>query len=144
MTLAAANKVIAQYHRHHGPVTGWKFGVGVVKGDELVGVGIAGRPVSRETQAKEPQTLEITRICTLGEPHAASMLYGALSRAAFALGYTRVISAILKRESGTSLRAAGFTFSHDMKGGSWNRKRRPRVDRHDLGEKQCFHRIARA
>jgi hypothetical protein len=55
------------------------------------------------------RTLEVTRTCTQGAKNANSMLYGAICRAAGALGYRRVITYTLETEPGSSLRAAGFT-----------------------------------
>ena len=126
ITLKQANDFVAAHHRHHGPVTGWKFGVGVEVDGELVGVAIAGRPVSRMTQTKEPQTVEVTRVCTLGHKNAPSMLYGAISRAAHSLGYNRVISFILCSESGHSLKAAGWKCTGQTSGGEWTRPSRAR------------------
>ena len=78
----------------------------------LVGVAVAGRPVARGLQ--DGRTVEITRVCldptspaTISD-NAASRLYGALCRAASALGYRRAVSYTLEDEIGTSLRAAGF------------------------------------
>src|SRR5271165_3976191 len=106
VTLKEANDFVKANHRHHGPVTGWKFGVGIEEVGFLIGVAIAGRPVARMTQKNEPRTIEVTRVCTLGHKNAPSMLYGAISRAAFALGYTKVISFILCEETGHSLKCA--------------------------------------
>jgi hypothetical protein len=76
------------------------------RGGELVGVGIAGRPTSKEYDDRT--TLEITRVCSDGTRNACSMLYGALARAAKALGYECVITYTREDEPGASLRAAGF------------------------------------
>lgn len=138
VTLKQANDFVKAHHRHHGPVTGWKFGVGVEVNSELVGVAIAGRPVSRMTQANEPQTIEITRVCTLGHRNAPSMLYGAISRAAFALGYTKVISFILCEETGHSLKCANWKCVGKSAGGSWNRPSRNRTDDHPLQAKMRY------
>ena len=138
VTLKQANKFVAYYHRHHGPVTGWKWGVGLCADGELVGVGIAGRPTSRMRQKKEPQTIEITRVCTRGHANAPSMLYGALSRAAFALGYTKVISFILCEETGHSLKCANFVCTGETTGGGYSRPSRKRRDVHPLGPKKRF------
>ena len=62
-------------------------------------------------------TLEVLRVCTLGTPNACSKLYGAARRAAFAMGYTKVITYTLASESGASLRAAGFVQEASVKGG---------------------------
>lgn len=135
ITLKVANDFVKKHHRHHGPVTGWKFGVGLEHDGKLVGVAIAGRPVSRMTQTNEPQTIEITRVCTLGHRNAPSMLYGAISRAAFSLGYTKVISFILCTETGHSLKCADWKCVGPSAGGSWSRPSRGREDDHPLERK---------
>ncbi|HBA4330140.1 TPA: hypothetical protein J5G02_005064, partial [Escherichia coli] len=48
------------------------------------------------------------RTCTTGERNANSALYGAVWRAAKAMGYQRCITYTQADESGASLRAAGF------------------------------------
>jgi len=106
ITLREARRFVALHHGHNEPPQGWLFGVGARSG-EIVGVGIAGRPVSRELQ--DGRTLEITRLCLSAAPHnTASMLYGALCRAGRALGYRRVVTYTLASEAATSVRAAGF------------------------------------
>ena len=138
ITLKQANDFVAAHHRHHGPVTGWKWGVGVEQDGELIGVGIAGRPNSRMTQSKEPQTIEVTRVCTLGHKNVPSMIYGALSRAAFALGYTKIISFILCTETGHSLKCANWKCIGKTAGGSWHRPSRTRHNDHPLEPKLKF------
>jgi len=138
VTLKQANDFVVTHHRHHGPVVGWKFGVGVALDGECVGVAICGRPVSRMTQKNEPRTLEVTRVCTLGHKNTPSMLYGAISRAAFALGYTKVISFILCTESGHSLKCANWKCVGKTSGGSWSRPSRGRTDKHPLQAKLKF------
>lgn len=44
MTLREANAYVEQYHRHHGPVVGHKFSIGLSDGEKIVGVAIVGRP----------------------------------------------------------------------------------------------------
>ncbi len=138
VTLKQANEFVTAHHRHHGPVTGWKFGVGLDHDNELVGVAIAGRPVSRMTQTNEPQTIEVTRVCTLGHKNAPSMLYGAISRAAFALGYNKVISFILCTETGHSLKCANWKCVGTSAGGSWSRPSRGRQNNHPLEKKHKY------
>lgn len=135
VTLKVANEFVKAHHRHHGPVTGWKFGVGLELDGELIGVAIAGRPVSRMTQQNEPQTIEVTRVCTLGHKNAPSMLYGAISRAAFALGYTKVISFILCEETGHSLKCANWKCVGKSAGRTWSRPSRTRENDHPLQAK---------
>lgn len=108
ITLRAANAFIDQHHRHNAPVRGWRFGAAVHKHGALVGVATAGRPVSRAIQKAEPLTLEVNRTCTDGTRNANSMLYGAIWRAAKALGYQRCITYIQGDETGASLKAAGW------------------------------------
>lgn len=109
VTLAEARQFIAQHHRHNDPPITWRFGVGVEAGGELVGVAMAGLPKSRTLMQSDPYLLEVNRTCTLGTPNANSMLYGAVARAAKALGYRRLITYTLESEAGSSLRAAGWT-----------------------------------
>lgn len=132
-----ANAYIKAHHRHHGKVVGDIFRVGVMFDDELVGVAIVGRPKSRVIQLKEPLTVEVVRVCTGGghSKNAASMLYGAVRRAAWALGYTKIITYTLKSEAGTSLRAAGYRIIGETKGRHWNTPSRPRNDKHVIADR---------
>lgn len=59
-------------------------------------------------------TLEVNRTCTDGAKNANSMLYGAVWRAAKAMGYKRCITYTQADESGVSLRAAGFRRVRDI------------------------------
>ena len=90
VTLRQANAFVAEHHRHHKPVVGHKFSIGCQKNGALVGVAIAGRPVSRYLD--DGFTLEVTRLCTLGDRNACSMLYAAAARAAKAMGYHKIIT----------------------------------------------------
>ena len=47
ISLRDAIEYVRQHHRHHKPVAGHKFSIGCEADGELVGVIIAGRPVSR-------------------------------------------------------------------------------------------------
>src|SRR5262249_45822417 len=102
VTFREACAFVARHHGHHKPPRGWKFGVGVAGGDQLVGVAMVGRPVSRHLD--DGRTLEVLRCCTDGSaPNAASKLYAACWRAARALGYERLVSYTVAQEAGTSL-----------------------------------------
>lgn len=128
---------ILQHHSHHLPPQGWKFGVAVNDGENIVGVVTVGRPVARALD--DGWTLEITRCCTDGTvKNVASMLYGAAWRAAKAMGYKRLITYTLETETGTSLIAAGFKEIYKTSGGSWSCKSRPRIDKHPLGVKTLW------
>jgi hypothetical protein len=129
LPLDEANAFVAQHHRHHGRVVGHKFSLGVSTQDgEIHGVAIVSRPVSRRLD--NGLTLEITRVATDGAKDACSALYGACRRAAFALGYKRLVTYTLASEGGVSLKAAGYTLVGEAGGGSWSRSSRPRVDKH--------------
>jgi hypothetical protein len=127
VSLRRCQDFVTQHHRHNAAPRGWKFGVGVAVEGELIGVAVAGRPVARHFD--DGATLEVTRTCTLGHANANSRLYGAIVRAGFALGYTRIITYTQADESGASLRAAGFRVIAERparKG--WNTLSRPRSD----------------
>jgi hypothetical protein len=136
ITWPEAVAFIRQHHRHHPPSQGWKFGIGVGDGEKVVGVVTVGRPVARHLD--NGWTLEVTRCCTDGTKHAASMLYGAAWRAAKALGYKRLITYTLVEEAGTSLKAAGWKDLYVNSGGSWNVPSRPRVDTAPTGQKRLW------
>ncbi len=135
-SLEEANAFVERLHRHHKPVVGHKFSIAVANGETVHGVAIVGRPVSR--MLDNGWTLEVNRCCTDGTPNACSMLYGAARRAAFAMGYLKVITYILASEAGTSLRAAGWKVIGERGGGSWSRKDRPRIDMHPTQPKLLF------
>jgi hypothetical protein len=131
--LDEANAFVSQHHRHHQPVIGHKFSLSVVEGERVCGVAIVSRPVSRRLD--NGLTLEVTRVATDGTRNACSALYGATRRAAFALGYKRLVTYTLQSESGDSLRGAGWKVIGEAGGGSWSRARRPRVDKAPLEPK---------
>jgi len=104
---AVTKECVIRWHRHNAPALQSIIRVGAATDDgTLVAVGTAGRPVARHYD--DGQTLEVTRVSSDGTPNATSMLYGALTRAAFALGYRRVITYTQADESGSSLRGAGW------------------------------------
>jgi len=124
-----ARRFNRMWHRHHKkPPPGHKFSVGVATDqDVLVGAAIVGWPVPIGYQ--DGLTLEVRRTVTDGYPNANSMLYGACARAAFAMGFRRVITYTQEGESGTSLRAAGYRVIAERparKG--WDTPSRPRDD----------------
>jgi hypothetical protein len=125
--LADANHFVSVHHRHHKAVRGHKFSLAAYDGERIVGVAIVGRPVARFND--NGLTLEVTRVATDGTQNACSILYGAARRAAFALGFKRLITYTLPEEGGASLRASGFKLLGVAGGGTWNRKARPRIDK---------------
>lgn len=133
MRLRDANRFIAEHHSHNGPTRGWLFGVGLEQEGELVGVGVAGRPVSRGLD--NGYSVEITRVCTTGTPNACSQMYGRLCRAATALGYRDAWTYTLQRECAACVKAAGFIAQEELaaRPGSWNMPSRPRLERDLFG-----------
>jgi hypothetical protein len=106
ITFRAACAFVAEHHRHNKPPRGHKFSIGLRDGDRLVGVAMAGRPVARNFD--DGLTLEVNRTCTDGTSNANSMLYGAVWRAAKAMGYRRCVTYTQAAETGASLRAVGW------------------------------------
>ncbi len=136
VSLAEANSFVHHYHRHHGVVRGHKFSIGIIEGAEFHGVAIVGRPVAR--MLDDGFTLEVTRVATDGVKDGCSALYGACRRAAFALGYRKLVTYILESERGTSLKAAGWNCIGTAGGGTWDRPKRTRTDKHPLQKKFRF------
>lgn len=126
VSLKDANAFVAELHRHHKPVPGHKFSIGVHDGEQLRGVAIIGRPVAR--MLDNGMTLEVNRVCTDGCPNACSALYGAARRIAKEMGYARLITYTLPEEGGVSLRASGWVCEGEAGGGNWNVPSRPRDD----------------
>lgn len=128
LSLREANEYVRQHHRHHKAVVGHKFSIGCEAGGKLVGVVIAGRPVSRFLD--DGRTLEVTRLCTDGTKNACSFLYAAAARAAAAMGYSKIITYTLDTEQGVSLRAAGWTCYGQAGGLRWTGERKPAVQQY--------------
>jgi hypothetical protein len=127
VTFAQAKEFVKQHHRHHKPPIGHKFSIGVALGGQLVGVAMAGRPVARSLD--DGLTLEVNRTCTDGTSNANSMLYGAVVRAAKAMGYKLCLTYIQEGESGASLRAAGWVKVKEIPPRQgWDTPSRPRED----------------
>jgi len=118
--LAEANAAIEAWHRHHQPCVGHRFSLGVVNGQgALHGAAVIGRPVAR--LAGDPQqVLEVTRLVTDGTKNVCSMLYSAAARAGREMGFLRIQTYILAdEETGTSLKASGWTHEGLAGGGQW-------------------------
>lgn len=122
-TVKAALKWVRETHRHLPNLQGGLFAVAWELSGEIVGVAIAGNP-SRVWQ--QERKLVISRVATTGAENACSALYGALCRAAKALGYVEAWTYTLPEELATSLRAAGFEDMGLTQGGSYDRPSRAR------------------
>jgi hypothetical protein len=116
LTRDQANEFVGAFHRHNKPVTGHRFSIGAVQDEELVAVAIVGRPTARMLQ--DGTTADVTRLCSFEHArNAPSFLYSACWRAWRAMGGTRLITCTLQRESGASLRGAGWKVVAELKAG---------------------------
>ena len=115
LELKELNRLVDILHRHHKPVQGHRFSIGLDVDGLVVGGCSVGRPVARKINAKT--TLEVTRLVTDGTKNACSALYGAAARIGKELGYHKIQTYILETESGTSLRATGWTLEDAACGG---------------------------
>jgi len=130
VTLSDVQKIVGTKHRHNQAPKRYRFAVGVENTEtgELVGVAAAAQPVARLLD--DGKTVEVIRSCTDGTVNANSMLYGALTRAAKALGFERMYTYTLESESGASLRGAGWEI--DAAGLAPQTWARPNRVRHDV------------
>jgi|TARA_Y100000310_G_scaffold286526_1_gene310814 hypothetical protein len=128
LDLKEANRAVDMFHRHHKPVVGHRFSLGAVdESGKLVGAAIAGRPIARVTNQKF--VLEVTRVATDGTKNACSLLLGAVARAAKNMGYSRVQTTTLQKESGSSLRACGWVCHETNRNGKhWDSRSGRDVD----------------
>ena len=136
LSFRQASEFVNEHHRHHGAPQGHRFSIGLSDGMNLIGVAIAGNPVSRHLN--DGRTLEITRCCmrTNIYKNGVSKLISAVYQAAKALGYLRVVTYTLEDETGVSLRACGFALDGITEGGTWNSRARKRVDKAPIGPKK--------
>ena len=128
VTKDAARRFVQDKHRHNEAPTKMQvsFAIGLYVGADLVGVATVGRPVAR--MLDHGYTIEVNRTCVEGYvKNANSMLYGAASRAAKAMGYRKIITYTLHDESGASLKAAGFQCVSDVGTRSWEKSNTTRT-----------------
>lgn len=134
ISLRNARAFVQAVHRHHDAPQGGKFALAAWHEGKHVGVAIVGRPVARALD--DGLTAEVIRVCTDGTRNACSFLYSHAKRAAQAMGYLKVVTYTLPEESGSSLRAVGWSrVSGFVGGGSWTRRARPRQDKAPTQEK---------
>lgn len=123
ITVKEARRIVKEWHRHLPDVQGGLFAAAVAMQAAVVGVAIAGNP-PRLWQGTG--ALVISRVATNEHKNACSKLYGAMCRAAEALGYYEAWTYTLPEESGESLRGAGFFEMGLTRGGEHDRPSRPR------------------
>lgn len=125
INVTQARAYVEKHHSHHHAPVGGFAAVAVESEGQIVCVAMLSRPVARLLNAV-PTNAEVNRVASDGTtPHAASMAIGAISRAAFALGYRRLVSYTLLGEAGTSYRAAGWWPAAESGGGEWFRESHP-------------------
>lgn len=123
-TIRAAKKWNSVVHRRLKELQGARWAVCVQDRGEVVGVAIVGNP-SQEWQHRD--ILSVLRVAVLeGHPNACSMLYGACSRAARAMGARGLVTYTHLDETGTSLRASGWISDGVTRGGEYDRPSRRR------------------
>ncbi len=107
LSLDQANGHVAAWHRHNDEVVGHLWSTGAVDAEGIMrAVCIVGRPVAKSYD--DGDTIEVLRVASDGGWNLNSFLYGAAARAAFAMGFHRVVTYNEADESGASLRAAGY------------------------------------
>jgi hypothetical protein len=114
-------------------VQGAMWAVGAYNDDDfLVGVALVGHPA----RVWQHDTLAVLRVAVIeGNRNACSMLYGACSRAARAMGADNLVTYTHSDELGTTLRAAGWVCDGATDGGEHSRPSRPRAAAVDASPK---------
>lgn len=130
ITCRAAIPFVESVHRRLPKVQGAMWAVAaVLNNSAVIGVAIVGHP-ARVWQ--DAHVLSVLRVAVIeGHPNACSMLYGACSRAAKAMGATSLVTYTHNDELGTSLKASGWIDAGLTSGGEHSResrKRKPAVD----------------
>lgn len=137
ITLGGARAFVNFHHGHNEAPIGWKFGVGIARDGNLVGIAMAGRPTGRGLD--QERDVEITRVC-IDEAgvhkNAASRLYGAVCWMAAAGGYRTAYTYTLAEEDAASVKAAGFVLDAALPARpTWDTLSRPRQDETLFGPK---------
>jgi hypothetical protein len=126
LSLKEANDFVTKHHRHNKKATFHKFSIGAMYENEIVGVAIVGRPVSRCLDDR--LVAEVLRVCIKDPPikNACSFLYGRCWRIWQAMGGEKILTYTLTTESGSSMRAIGWKNVHTTKkrkeGSGWENR----------------------
>lgn len=107
ITIGDARVFVQRHHSHHNAPVGGLLACAVAKDDRVCCVAVLSRPVARMLDARG-DTAEVTRLASDGTRHAASMCLAAVTRAALALGWRRLVSYTLLGEAGATYLAAGW------------------------------------
>ncbi len=124
-TVKQAQPWILAVHRRLPKVQGGMWAVRVLRDGDTVGAALVGHAAR---MLADQGVLCVLRVAVLeGQRNACSMLYGACSRAAKAMGAAGLVTYTHQDEPGTSLRASGWTYGGLTDGGEHNRPSRPRA-----------------
>jgi hypothetical protein len=125
VTVKRAIPFVGKVHRRLPRIQGAMWAVSVRDGDALVGVALVGHPARK---LAEDGTLAVLRVAVIeGARNACSMLYGACSRAAKAMGAPNLVTYTHGDEHGSSLKASGWVDGGLTDGGEWNSPSRQRA-----------------
>jgi len=124
-TVKMALPFVARVHRRLKKIQGARWAVCVRdEAGVVVGTALVGTPA----RMLNADTLCVLRVAVEeGHPNACSMLYGACSRAAKAMGAKNLVTYTHGDEHGTSLKASGWIDSGMTDGGEHSRPSRPRL-----------------
>ncbi len=116
------DKMIRDWHSHHKPPQGWKFGIGarVASGQDL-GCVFIGRPSAPALD--NGFVWEVTRLCTQGneaDKNLASLLLGAAWNASWPQGVYLLVSYTRVDEDGTCYKAAGWSPQGTTRARGWD------------------------
>lgn len=124
-TVRRAGAFVAKVHRRLPRVQGGLWAVRVCRGAEVRGCAIVGHPARLWM---DEGVLAVLRVAVLpATPNACSMLYGACSRAARAMGASGLVTYTHLDEHGASLRGSGWIYGGTTAGGEHGRESRQRA-----------------
>jgi hypothetical protein len=125
-TMKQAVPFVRRVHRRLPEVQGGLWAVAVRSGEQVIGCAIVGHPA--RLLMEDGETLAVLRCAVLeGYHNACSMLYGACSRAARAMGAENLVTYTHADEHGISLKAAGWVEGGMTSGGEHGREGRQRA-----------------
>ena len=126
MTIKQANKIVGACHRHSSPTHGGKWAIGCEHDGKIVGACIVARPVARLLNTET--TAEITRLVVTDDSpkNTCSFLYAAARRIWSAMGGNKILTYTLQKETGASLRGAGWREAAKVNGKQWAHAKRAR------------------
>jgi hypothetical protein len=110
LTLREANDFVEPFHRHSKITArdGGKWAIGLAHDGEMVGVAIVGNPLAASFM--DGYTAEVLRCCVNDNAptNSCSMLYGRCWQIWRKMGGKKLITYTLAKESGSSLKGAGW------------------------------------